>query len=141
MATSITFTSTVFNKVVQFTATDTTTTKDILNADATYDRRVYGITCFTDESAAKDVKLFLSDGTTTWQLTTIAIPINSGNTNAIVPVDLFSNTQFSQFVRQRDASGAPYINIPKGWSLRLAYAATMTAAKVANYVIIGESYA
>lgn len=141
MANSITFTSTPFNKVTQFLPADTTVAKDILTADAVYDRRVYGIAIFTDESAAKDVVISISDGTTTWKLTTIAIPINSGNTNAIVPVDIFTHTQLSPFIKQRDASGAPYLNIPKGWSLKLNYAAAITAAKISNVVVNGESYA
>lgn len=141
MANSITFTSAPFNKVTQFLPADTTVAKDILTVDATYDRRVYGIAIFTDESAAKDVVISISDGTTTWKLTTIAIPINSGNTNAIVPVDVFTHTQLAPFVKQRDASGAPYLNIPKGWSLKLNYAATMTAAKLSNVVVNGETYA
>jgi len=141
MATALTFTSAPFNKVVQFTPADTTTAKDILPVDATYDRRVYGISIYTDESSAKDVIISLSDGTTTWKLTTLSIPINSGNTNAIVPVDVFTHTQLSPFVKQRDAGGAPYLNIPKGWILKLNYVATMTASKTANVVVNGETYA
>ena len=108
MAQTLTFTSAPFNQVTQFSSADTTTTKNILSADATYDRRVYGIAVYTDDSAAKDVVISLSDGSTTWKLTTIAIPINSGNTNAIVPVDILTHTQMAPFVKQRDASGAPY---------------------------------
>ena len=140
MASTLNFTTAPFTRVTQFSPTDTTVAKDILPANALSDRRVYGITVWTDESAAKDVALHLSDGTTTWELTTVAIPINSGNTNAIVPVDIFSSTQFSPFVRNRDASGAAYLHIPATWSLKLAYNATMTAAKTANYVVVGETY-
>ena len=140
MASTLNFTTAPFTSVTQFTPTDTTTTKDILASNAVQDRRVYGITVYTDESVAKDVIVSISNGTTTWKLSTVAIPINAGNTNAIVPVDIFSSTQFSPFVRNRDASGAAYIHIPAGWSLRLNYVATMTAAKTANYVVVGEIY-
>ena len=140
MASTLNFTSIPFTRVTQFTPADTTVAKDILPADAVYNRRVYGITVWTDESAAKDVALHISDGTTTWELTTIAIPLNSGNTNAIVPVDLFSSTQVAPFIKNRDASGSSYLHIPATWSLKLAYNATMTAAKITNYVIIGETY-
>lgn len=140
MATTLNFTSVPFTKVTQFTPADTTTTKDILPVNATKDRRVYGITVYTDESAAKDLYLYISDGTTTWRLSTVNIPINSGNTNAIVPVDIFSSTQVSPFVKNRDASGAPYLHIPATWSVRASYGTTMTAAKTANIVIIGEIY-
>jgi hypothetical protein len=140
MATTLNFTSAPFTRVTSFTPADSTTAKDILPANATKARRVYGITIWTDESAAKDVSLHISDGTTTWEMTTIAIPINAGNTNAIVPVDAFASTQFSPFVRNRDASGAAYIHIPATWSLRLNYNAAMTAAKTANIIIVGEEY-
>lgn len=140
MATTLTFTSAPFQQVTQFTPADTTTIKTILTADAVNDRRIYGITIFTDESVARDIDIYLSDGTTTWQLTTVAIPLNSGNTNAIIPVDVFTNTQMSPYVKQRDASGAAYLNITKTWSIRMSYNVTMTAAKLANVVVIGETY-
>ena len=140
MATTLNFTSAPFTRVTQFTAADTTVTKDILPANSTTDRRIYGITVYTDETAAKDLYLYISDGTTTWRLTTVNIPINSGNTNAVVPVDIFASTQTSPFIKNRDASGAPYLHIPATWSVRASYGAAMTAAKVANIVIIGELY-
>jgi hypothetical protein len=140
MASTLNFTSTPFTRVTQFLPADTTTTKDILPANATANRRVYGITVFTDDTAAKDVVISISDGTTTWKLTTIAIPLNSGNTNAIVPVDIFSSTQLAGYIKNRDASGAPYLHIPATWSIRLNYAAAITAAKLANFTIIGEIY-
>lgn len=140
MATTLNFTSAPFTKVTQFLPADTTVTKDILPASATQSRRVYGITVYTDESALKDLYLYINDGTTTWRMSTISLPINSGNTNAIVPVDLFASTQVSPFIKNRDASGAPYLHIPATWALRASYGATMTAAKTANIVIIGETY-
>ena len=84
MATTLNFTSAPFTRVTQFTTADSTTTKDILPANATKDRRVYGITVYTDESVARDLYLYVSDGTTTWRLTTLNLPINSGNTNPIL---------------------------------------------------------
>jgi hypothetical protein len=140
MATTLNFTATPFTRVTQFLPADTTTTKDILPANATKDRRVYGITVYTDDTAAKDLFLYISDGTTTWRLTTVAIPLNSGNTNAVVPVDVFAHTQTSPFIKNRDAAGAPYLHIPATWSIRASYGAAITAAKLANIVIIGETY-
>lgn len=140
MASTLNFTSAPFTRITQFLPADTTTTKDILPVNATKDRRIYGITVYTDESAAKDLYIYISDGTTTWRLSTIAIPLNSGNTNAIVPVDVFSSTQIAPFIKNRDASGAPYLHIPATWSVRASYSAAITAAKIANIVIIGEIY-
>lgn len=140
MAQTLTFTSAPFNQVTQFTIGDGTIANTILAADAVNDRRVYGISVFTDD-IAKDVVITLSNATNSYKLTTVSIPANSGNTNAIVPVDILTHTQMSPFVKQRDASGAPYLNIPKTWFLRLNYVAAMTTAKVANVVVSGETYA
>ena len=71
MATTLNFTSAPFTKVTQFLPADTTVTKDILPASATQSRRVYGITVYTDESALKDLYLYINDGTTTWRMSTI----------------------------------------------------------------------
>ena len=142
MATTLTFTSTPFIQVTTFTSADTTVAKTILTADPTYARRLYGISVFTDESVARDIAIHISDGTSTWELTTVAVPINAGNTNAILPVDVFTNTQMAPIVKQRDASGALYLNIPIGWSLKLAYNTTMSALpKIANVTVMGETYA
>lgn len=140
MASTLTFTSTPFTQVTSFANGDGTIAKDILTADAVNARRVYGITAWTDESAAKDVTIQISNGVTSWELTTILIPINSGNTNAIIPVDLLSNTQFAPYVKQRDASGAAYLHIPATWSLKIAYSTAVTNTKTANYTVIGETY-
>ena len=141
MATTLTFTSTPFIQVTTFTPADTTVAKTILTADPTYARRLYGISVWTDESVARDIAIHISDGTSTWEITTLAVPLNAGNTNAILPVDVFTNTQMAPIVKQRDASGALYSNIPLGWSLKINYNVTMTAAKVSNITVMGESYA
>jgi len=140
MASTLNFTTAPFTKVTAFTPADTTVAKDILPANGTTNRRIYGITVYTDESAAKDIQISISDGSTTWVMTTLAIPINSGNTNAIVPVDIFSSTQLSPYIKNRDAAGAPYLHIPATWSIKAKYVATMTAAKAANFVVVGELY-
>jgi hypothetical protein len=139
MASTLTFTTTPFTSVTQFTIADTTVAKNIIATSSSV-RRVYGLTVLTDETAAKDLVISITDGTTTWKLTTINIPLGSGNTNAVIPVDAFSSTQFVPYIRNRDAGGAPYIHLPVGWTLKAAYGATMTAAKLANIYVVGESY-
>ncbi len=141
MATTLTFTSAPFIQVTSFAPADTTVAKTILTADATYARRLYGISVWTDETVARDIAIHLTDGTTTWELTTVQVPIGAGNTNAVVPVDVFTNSQMSPIVKQRDASGALYLNIPIGWSLKVGYNVQITAAKSANITVIGETYA
>ena len=140
MASTLNFTLAPFTRVTSSTTADSTNAKDILPSSGTKHRRVYGITIWTDESTARDVSFHLTDGTTVWEMTTLAVPINAGNTNAIVPVDAFASTQMSPYIRNRDASGAAYIHIPIGWALRLNYNAAITATRQANITIVGEEY-
>lgn len=142
MASTLTFTSAPFNQITQFTSAGATAASIILTADGTYARRIYAISVFTDESAAaKDVSIHLDNGVTAYELTTVSIPLSSGNTNAIVPVDILTHTQMAPYVKQRDASGAPYLNIPSGYSLKLNYNTALAAGKIANVLVIGETYA
>lgn len=63
MATTLNFTTAPFTQVTQFLPADTTVAKAIVTADPTNNRRIYGITVLTDESVARDVSLYISDGT------------------------------------------------------------------------------
>ena len=142
MAQTLTFTSAPFFQVTQFTSAGATAASTILTSDGTNARRIYSISVWTDESAAaKDVSIHLDNGSTVYELTTISIPLSSGNTNAIVPVDILTHTQMAPFVKQRDASGAPYLNIPSGYSLKLNYNTALASGKLANVVVSGETYA
>lgn len=142
MANQITFTSAPFNQITQFTSAGGTAVSTVLTADATNDRRIYGITVWTDEgTSAKDLQIHITDGTTVWEMTTLSIPINSGNTNALVPVDVFAHTQMAPYLKNRDASGSLYFNLPKTWSLRVNFNTALSSGKVANVMVIGETYA
>ena len=141
MANSITFTSAPFLRVTQLTSAGGTAGVTILPADATYDRRIYGITLFTDDAVAKDFAIHVSDGTTTWEWTTISMVASSGNTNSAVPIDVFSHTQTAPYLKNRDASGSLYLNLPKTWSMAVAFNTVIVSAKVVNFTVIGETYA
>jgi hypothetical protein len=142
MATTLTFTSAPFIETTVFNNADSTTAKTILTADATFARRVYGITVYTDETTPRDITIQLTNpGGTSFILTTMAIAANAGNTNAILPADLFTQTQMAPLVKQRDAAGAAYLNIPIGWHLKVAYKVAIVSPRFANFVVMGETYA
>lgn len=142
MATTLTFTSAPFLEVTNFLNGDGTTAKTILAADNVNSRRLYGITLQTDETVTKDIFIqIVTPGGVASRLTTIQVLANAGNTNAIVPLDLFTHSQMAPIVKQRDASGASYLNIPAGWSLRLGYSVALVSPRFANVTVMGETYA
>jgi len=105
-----------------------TTETDIFVGDAAESTRVDVLAVSTDDTADKDLVLYFHDGTTSKKATTVKIPLNSGNTNAIAPVNLLAATQMAPFV-QADASGNKFINLPPSHKLRAAEAAAPTAGK------------
>lgn len=131
MASNLTFTGSVFataTNVAVITANQT-----ILSADATYDRRVYGISQTQLGTTANTSTIFLNNGTANFS---IGLAPAAG-TVANVTTDIFGNsTLAATFQKQRDANGSPYFNLPKGWSINV----TQSAAASINYVVFGETY-
>ena len=140
MSNNLTFTSEIFGQITNFLPADTTTAKSVLTADATYMRRIYAIGVYSSD-VARDIIVNINDGTNTRKLSTISIPANSGNTNAIVTLDLFANGQLLAFFsKNRDSQGVPYYNVPIGYSITMSMATTITATKEVNVYVYGESY-
>jgi len=140
MSNNLTFTSGVFGQITQFLPADTTVAKTVLTADATYMRRIYAIAVYSSD-VAKDIIININDGTNTRKLSTVSIPANSGNTNAIVTLDLFANGQLLAFFsKNRDSQGVPYYNVPIGYSITMSMGSTISATKEVNVYVYGESY-
>lgn len=142
MAASLTFTSNSFAYATQFSsATSINTEYDVLTVDNTYDRRVYGLSCTSTDTGAQTVKIYIHDGTTSYQIYTINIPLSSGNTTSAAAVDIFgSSLGASAFQKQRDANGVPYFNLPAGWKITASYGTALTGAEVLNFISFGETY-
>ena len=126
MATSLTFTSTGFMQGSTYSnATSANTKYDILSSDATYTRRIYGISVTSTDAGAQTLKFHLNDGSASYQVFTLNIPLNSA----------------SVFQKQRDANGVPYFNIPNGWKLQMEYNTALLAAEGLFVLVFGETYA
>lgn len=143
MATSLTFTSAGFMQgSIYSSATSTNTKYDILSVDATYTRRIYGVSITSTDAGAQTVKLHLNDGASSYQIFTLNIPLNSGNTTTVAAVDAFGSVYgASVFQKQRDANGVPYFNIPAGWKLEIEYNTALVSAETLSVLVFGETYA
>jgi len=133
MASNLTFTSAPFLQGLTASAANSTTNTryTILTADATYDRRVYGISIVnTSAASAQTVTIWLNDGTVHYQAFVVSVPLSSGNTVVGAAV----------LQKQRDANGVPYFNLPKTWSIQYQYNTALSTS--ALYVLVfGETYA
>jgi len=143
MATSLTFTSAGFMQGSTFSsATSANTRYDILSTDATYTRRIYGLSVTSTDAGAQTVKFHLHDGSASFQIFTLNIPLNSGNSTTVASVDAFGSVfGASVFQKQRDANGVPYFNIPAGWKIQMEYNTALLAAEGLYVLVFGETYA
>lgn len=115
----------------------------IVPSDPSDDRRIYGINV-TNTLASNHVAstVWLSDGTSDYQMGLITIPANAGNTNAIPSVDLFTNSEFRGLFTHAmaDEMGEYYFNLPKGWSIKFTYTNTLTTNTALTFAAFGEVY-
>jgi hypothetical protein len=123
-------------------ATSTNTRYDILTADATYTRRIYGISVTSTDAGAQTLKFHLNDGTTPYQVFTLNVPLSSGNITTAAAVDVFGSVYgASVFQKQRDANGVPYFNLPANWKIQMEYNTALLAAEGLFVLVFGETYA
>jgi len=101
---------------------------EVFSGDPTESTRVDVLAVSTDDTADKDLIILFHDGTASRKATMVKIPLNSGNTNALAPVNLFASAQLAPHVCA-DAAGNKFLNLPPGWSIRVAEAAAPTSGK------------
>lgn len=143
MASNLTFTSAPFLQgATHSSGTTANTRQTILTADATYDRRIYGISVTSTDAGAQTVTFFLNDGSAPYQVFQLNVPANSGNSTTVAAVDLMGSVYGASVLqKQRDANGVPYFNLPKTWSLQFSFNTTLLASEVLTVLVFGETYA
>jgi hypothetical protein len=126
----------IFPQLVQSTAVqilpaDTTTLKTLVTAgaDGTIVSRI--LVTSTDTSA-KDLALYVTISAVDYLIGTVAIPANSGFTNAVPTVGLFDATQIPSL--QIDNNGNKYLQLGTGAVLKVKVLTAVTAAKIINVV-------
>lgn len=125
------------NQSVTFTSADTTATKLAFTA-ASNDSNVKAIIACTDDTAAVNLKVFLTRGGVDYLLGTIRIATLSGTDGAAPGVDILNASGMSGL--PLDSVGKRYIPMKTGDTLRLSCLATMTAAKTLWVSVLGEDY-
>jgi hypothetical protein len=143
MATSLTFTDTVFVSSSQFVSASQLIEQPIVSAGPN-GSRIYGIAGYTNATSSLQVQILYSSSTSMPMYTTL-VPANSGLTSSIAAFDLFGATVgASIFQKQKDANGAPYFNLPAGTQLMAivsgSVAQRLYTTAVLNITTFGENY-
>lgn len=106
---------------------DTTETV-VFQGDPTESTRLDTLAVATDDTADKDIIIKASDGTLTKQLAMVQVPLNAGNTNAVVALDILNHANMAGHV-SKDVNGRAFMNLPPGWSIKAQEAAAPTSGK------------
>lgn len=132
------FPQTISNfSAVQILPADTTTLKTLVTAGAN-GSKVENIIVNSTDTANKDLQLVVTKGGVDYPLATIQIPLNAGNTNAIIPVSLFQHAMLVGL--NTDNNGNKYLYLGSGSVLKAKVTASVTAAKVISLFPQGGDY-
>jgi len=107
-----------------------------------YDRRIYGIgVTLNDLTTHTQVRFYINNGTSNFQLNLNSIPSSSGYSTSVGVYDLFGvSTIGAYFSKQHDQISVPYFNLPAGWSFGASTTINLGAAEIMGFWFIGENY-
>jgi len=137
MATTPIYPATIVTAVQQILPADTTTLKTLYTAGAS-GSRVENIIISSTDTSLRDLVFYVNVSGTDYQLCTVSCPINSGNTNAIFPLNLFQNVAFQGL--NFDPNGNRYLYLASGAVLKVKSATSVTATKVIQFFVQGGDY-
>lgn len=125
------------NQSVTFTNADTNAAKLAFTAGSN-DSNIKGLIACTDDTAAINLRIYITRSSVDYLLGTIRIPTLSGTDGAAPGIDLLNASGMAGL--PLDSVGKRIIPMKTGDTLRLACLATMTAAKTLWVSVLGEDY-
>lgn len=141
MATSLTFTGTIFTSASLLLSASQTTPIVIAQSPAA-GCRVYGIGITTNSTTAGIHVLSLSSSIGQTRISALSVTANSGWTAGTANFDFFGNAApASIFQKNKDANGVPYFNLAPNTSLVMNVSGTfISAGSTSSIFVFGENY-
>lgn len=138
-STALNFTQNLNNNFKTFVNADSAATlKDLLTAGAD-DEIVKAISIVSDDTSARVFELLINDGSTSYSLGMVNVPITSGTTGAIAPVDALSSSLLG-IALPLDALGKRVLPLKAGYKLQVRNVTQVTAAKTVTFAAYSEKY-
>lgn len=131
------FVQTIQTWPVQLTISNTTVAVTLITA-GTNGSRINGLFATLSDTTTRDIILSIYNGTTTFQLAQINLPITSGYLNSAPTVNLLNGTQLPNV--SVDSNGNPYMDLKAGEILQVAMGTTITTAKTCNVIGWGGDF-
>lgn len=116
----------------------------ILNADAQNQKTVYtaggngskvtGLTAVSTDTSARDVQISVTNGGTSYPISTVSVPAGAGNASGTVGVDLLNLTNCPGL--PVDSDGNKYLMLISGDTLTVSALTTVTSGKAITCVAV-----
>lgn len=141
MATSLTFTGTLFTSA-SLLLSSSQTTPLVIAQGGTNGARVYGLGVTTNTTTAAIHILNLSSSIGNTRISALSITALSGWTAGTAQYDFFGNAApAAMFQKQKDANGVPYFNLAPNTYLTMHTSGTfITTGTTSSIYTIGEFY-
>lgn len=136
-STNLNFTQEVNLVGKRLTSSDTTSYVTLYTA-TTDDAVVKSITATTTDTAAVNLKVAISDGTTDFLLGTVRVALASGTDGAASSVDILGSGLLPGL--PRDLNSRTILPLKNGHILKVGCLATMTASRQTDVIAIIEEY-
>ena len=134
MASTPTFTKTIGSQITSLSNTNLTT---VLTADATYARRITGISVTSDDTSAQTITLYISDAVTDMPVGAVSVAIGAGTVAGTLETGLIAT--FTTVFRERDATGLTILNLPATYLIKARLTA-LTGGKTFYVLVKYEKY-
>lgn len=131
------FPQSVQNFVTKIQNADASNIKTLVTG-GTNGTKVESIIVSSTDTSARDVNIYITVSSVNYLLTTISIPINSGNANNIAATDILRSTQIPAL--PFDNKGNKYIYIANGATLGFATTTTVTSGKEIDIFAQGGNF-
>jgi len=133
------FPQTIKNYVQTFVPADTAGTIKVIAVAGTNGTKIEALNITSTDGTAHDLNIYVTVSAVNYLLGTVSIPINAGNTNAIVSVDVLRHTQLPFL--PYDPNGNRYIYLASGSTLSIGIVvAVVTAAKTVTIFAQGADF-
>jgi hypothetical protein len=98
---------------------------------------ISGLFTSTDTSS-KDILIYMTSGSTKYNIGTLNIPLGSGFSSGVPSVSLMNNTQLPSLISDMD--GNKIIHLKSGWSLMIGLKTSLTTNKQITCFITYKNY-
>lgn len=127
MATQPVFVGTPKNGKVQIANADASNNKTVVTAGSN-GSKVTALQLQSDDTSARDVRISIVNGGTTYPLGVVTVPIGAGNSGTVPSVDALNSAQMPGL--PRDSDGNPCILLVSGDTFVVNALTTVTTAKL-----------